>query len=157
MNIGENFCFSKSTKLFVASFMCVLGLSYIPLLLSIWIDTEMKVCNIQQAYGGFEFAEMVEHTGKHISWFAFTFGLAVLTFLLTTNYSQKVKSVFAVLPFVLIISDIGSMWLIRFAPKIFCWQLWFSGFLLAICFLTIFLLTVINVLFRKCEQGERKI
>ncbi|PIQ87476.1 MAG: hypothetical protein COV73_03360 [Candidatus Omnitrophica bacterium CG11_big_fil_rev_8_21_14_0_20_43_6] len=132
--------------------MCVLGLSYIPLLLNIWIDTQMQVCNIQQAYGTFEFAELVEHTGKYISWFAFTFGFAVLTLLLGTDYSEKIKSVVAVVPFILIVSDIGSMWLIRFAPGIFCWQLWLSGFLLATCFLIIFLLVVSNVFFRKCKQ-----
>lgn len=147
MDDNKQFRSLKSTKLFVTSFMCVLGLSYIPLLLNIWIDTQMKISTIQQAYGGFEFAELTEHSGRYISWFVFTFGFAVLIFLLATNYSQKIKSIFAVLPFVLIISDVSSMWLIRYVSGIFSWQLWFSGFLLAVCFLVIFSLTIANVLF----------
>lgn len=151
MNNDRAFNSLISTKLFVVSFMCVLGLNYIPLLLNIWIDTGMKVAPVMEAYSGFEFAELVEHSGRYISWFVFTFGLAVLTFLTATNYSQKIKSVFSVLPFVLIISDIGSMWLIRYVSKIFAWQLWFSGFSLAVCFLVIFLLTVGNVLFARTK------
>ncbi|MFZ5800375.1 MAG: hypothetical protein ACOY3D_03230 [Candidatus Omnitrophota bacterium] len=149
--MNQPFCLLRSTRLFVVSFMCVLGLSYIPLLLNIWIDTQMKIGNIQQAYGTFEFAELVEHTGRYISWFAFTFGFAVLTLILCTDYSEKIKSIFAVLPFILIVSDIGSMWLIRYAAPIFCWQLWFSGLSLAICFLAIFWLTIRHVLFVKCK------
>ncbi len=129
---------SLSARLFISLLLCLLGLSYLALLWGIWIDTEMKIAYIIEGYADFESMELVEHTFKYIFWFIGTFGITVSLFLLT-SWPEKLKRLFAVSVPLLIISDIGSMWVIRYSD-FFAWQLYFSGILLATSFLALFLL-----------------
>lgn len=127
-----------SIRIFISLLLCVIGLSYLTLLGSIWVDTEMKVSSIIEGYGTFEFIELVEHSFKYIFWFIGTFTITVSIFLLT-SYPEKLKIIFAIVVPLFIVSDIGSMWLIRYC-SFFAWQLYVSGLILAACFLTMFLL-----------------
>lgn len=129
-----------STKLFVTLFLCLTGLSYITLLLHIWVDTEMKVSLVMQGYGTFEFTELVNQAHKYIFWFLVTWTPLVAIFLVT-SFGEGVKRFFAVVPMLLIVSDVGSMWLIRYWNKLwFSWQLYLSGSALALLFFAMFLL-----------------
>lgn len=136
-----------SVKLFVSLILCVVGLSYLTLLGSIWIDTEMKISMIIEGYGSFEVIELIEHSFKYIFWFICTFIITVSIFLLT-SYPDKLKRVFAVLVPLFIVSDIGSMWLIGYC-SFFAWQLYVSGLTLASCFLAMFLLIQYDLWLKK--------
>ncbi|PJC48410.1 MAG: hypothetical protein CO035_03650 [Candidatus Omnitrophica bacterium CG_4_9_14_0_2_um_filter_42_8] len=140
-----------SAKLFISLFLCVMGLSYITLLLHIWVDTEMKVSMIMESYGAFEFSELVDNAHRYIFWFALTFA-PVVALLFFTSFGEKLKRFFAVLPMLMIVSDIGSMWLTRYLSKTwFSWQLYLSGMSLAALFLIMFLLINYDIWFKKVK------
>ena len=140
-----------SAKLFISLFLCVMGLSYITLLLHIWVDTEMKVSMIMESYGVFEFSELVDNAHRYIFWFALTFA-PIVALLLFTSFGEKLKRFFAVLPMLMIVSDIGSMWLTRYLSKIwFSWQLYLSGMSLAALFLIMFLLINYDIWLKKSK------
>ncbi len=126
-----------SMKIFVSSFICIIGLSYCALLGNIWLETEMSIPLIIEGYGDFESMGLIDHSFRYLSWFAATFAITVLLFLLT-RASESLKRIFATTIPLLILSDIGSAWLIRY-NDIFAWQLALSGFMLALSFLTMFL------------------
>jgi hypothetical protein len=136
-----------SIRLFLSLLLCVIGLSYLTLLGSIWIDTEMKISNIIEGYGSFEFIELIEHSFKYIFWFISTFTITVAIFLLT-SYAENLKRIFAIVVPLFIISDIGSMWLIRYCSY-FAWQLYASGLILASSFLSMFLLIQYDLWLKK--------
>lgn len=143
---------SVSTKLFVTAVLCLLGVTYITLLASIWVDTEMKVANVAEGYGGMEFSELVSHSHTYLPYYLYIFAIAVGIFLFT-SYGEKIKRHFALAPFVVIFIDIGSMWLIRYANKIvFSWALLFAGIFLAISFLGIFALSMYDIWLRKIKD-----
>lgn len=125
-------------KFFVSLMLCLLGANYLLVLTQIWLDTGMTIEGILGAYRGFEPGELVEHSAKYLFWFLGTFGAGGFLFL-TTAHKEKVKKFFAVLVPVSIVSDIGSMWLIRYSDW-FAWQLFGSGFVLAGSFLAMFCL-----------------
>lgn len=126
-----------TVKLFISLLLCLVSLSYLMLLSGIWIDTEMKVANIIEGYGDFEFIELTEHSFKYLFWFIGAFGVTVSLFLMS-SWPEKMKRFFAVAVPILIISDLGSMWLIRYSD-FFAWQLYVSGALLAASFFVMFL------------------
>ncbi|MGE5280111.1 MAG: hypothetical protein ACM3L6_05140, partial [Deltaproteobacteria bacterium] len=78
----------------------------------------------------------------------YIFALPTLFFMFT-SYPEKVKRIFAVLPYVLIILDIASMCLMPCVSENFCWVLFFAGIFLSVTFLLLFSLTVFDVWFRK--------
>ena len=128
-----------SVRWFVSLVLCVMGLSYLTLLAGIWFDTNMKIAQIMEGYSSFAAMELVNHCHEYFFWFLFHF-ITVMTIFFFTSYSEKIKRFFAVLVPVFIVSDIGSMWLIRYVAKGFAWQLFISGLVLAITFLSLFLL-----------------
>lgn len=149
----ENFRVSRapiSMKLLMTSLLCVVGLIYLCLLLHVWQDTELKPSLIAKAYGSMESLELADHTHKYLPYYAlYLFALPVTLFMFT-SYSEKTKRIFAVLPFVLVIIDIGSMWLIPYVHQgLFSWVLWFAGTFLALNFFSLFLLNVYDIWLRK--------
>lgn len=127
-----------SFRIFTSLLLCVIGLTYLTLLGSIWIDTEMKISHIIEGYGSFEFIELIEHSFKYFFWFVCIFAIIVFLFLLT-SYSEKLKRFFAVAVPLLIVSDLSAMWLISYVKAIFAWQLYISGLMLAASFFALFL------------------
>ncbi len=127
-----------SVKIFVSLMLCIAGLSYLTLLGSIYIDTDLKVVNIIKGYADMEYMELTAHSFKYIFWFFGMFSIVGASFLLT-SYSEKVKRVFATIVPLFIVSDIGSMWLVS-KSHWFAYQLFASGAVLATSFLTMFLL-----------------
>lgn len=140
-----------STKVFISLFLCLMGLSYITLLLHIYVDTNLQVEVVKEAYSTFEFSELVDQAHRYIFWFILTLAPVVAIFL-ATSFGEKIKMFFAVMPMLLIISDIGSMWLIRYASKEwFSWQLYLSGMALAGLFLSMFLLINYDLWLKKSK------
>ncbi len=149
----ENFRLSRapiSMKLFLTSLLCIVGLIYISLLVHIWQDTEMKPSMIAKAYGSMEAMELTEHTHKYLPYYAlYLFAIPVIL-LMFTSYSEKIKRIFAVFPFFLIVVDIGAMWLIPYVSKdFFSWVLLFAGTFLGLTFLLLFLLNVYDIWLKK--------
>lgn len=148
----ENFRLSRSPisiKLLMTSLLCIVGLVYISFLLHIWQDTEMKPALIAKAYGSMESLELTDHTHKYLPYYAlYLFAVPLIVFMFT-SFSEKIKRVMGVFPFLLIIIDIGSMWLIPYANKGFSWVLWFAGTFLALTFLSLFILNIYDIWFKK--------
>ncbi len=136
-----------SVRLFISLLLCVMGLSYLTLLGGIWIDTELKVSYVIEGYGSFESIELIEQSFKYIFWFICTFTITV-SLLLMTSYPEKLKRCFAVVVPLFIISDTGSMWLVRYC-SFFAWQLYASGMVLATCFFVMFLLIQYDLWLKK--------
>ncbi|PIP21233.1 MAG: hypothetical protein COX40_00495 [Candidatus Omnitrophica bacterium CG23_combo_of_CG06-09_8_20_14_all_40_11] len=149
----ENFRLSRapiSMKLFLTSLLCIVGLIYISLLVHIWQDTEMKPSLIAKGYGSMEAMELTEHTHKYLPYYAlYLFAIPIILFMFT-SYSEKIKRIIAVFPFLLIVIDIGSMWLIPYVSQgFFSWVLLFAGTFLGLIFLLLFLLNVYDIWLKK--------
>ena len=140
----DNFKLSKaglSTKLLVTSLMCTIGLVYLTLVVHIWIDTEFKPSMVAEAYGYMEYIELTDHAHFYLpyySMFIFTIPLIILMF---TSYNEIIKSFFAVFPFVVIVIDIASMYLIPYLWSGFAMVLWIAGTCLGT---SLFILTDLN-------------
>lgn len=151
----ENFRLSKapiSAKLLMTALLCMVGLIYLSLLLHIWQDTEMKPTLIAKAYGSMESMELADHTHKYLPYYALYLLALPAALFMFTGYSEKLKRIFAILPFLLIIIDIGSMWLIPYMNQVFfSWVLTFAGTFLALTFLFLFLLDVYDIWFKKSQ------
>lgn len=139
-----------SMKLLMTSLLCIIGLIYISLLVHIWQDTEMKPSLIAKAYGSMESLELTDHTHKYLPYYAlylFAFPAALFMF---SSYSEKIKRIFAVLPFLLIVIDIGTMWLIPYVSNlIFSWALLFAGTFLGLIFLSLYILNIYDIWLKK--------
>ena len=143
-----------SMRLFLSLMLCLVGLSYLTLLAGIWIDTEMKMVNIIEGYRTFEFIELVQHSFRYIFWFIGIFGITVSLFLLS-SFPERGKKFVAVAVPLWIISDIGSMWLIRYSD-FFAGQLYVSGVMLAAGFLAMFSFIQRDLWFSKVEVKVRE-
>jgi len=141
-----------SAKLLMTTLLCVVGLIYLSLLLHIWQDTEMKPALIAEGYGSMESMELADHTHKYLPYYALYLLALPAALFMFTGYSEKLKRIFAVLPFLVIIVDIGAMWLIPYANQVFfSWVLMFAGTFLAMIFLALFLLDVYDVWLGKAD------
>lgn len=144
-----------SMKLLLTSLLCIVGLIYISLLLHIWQDTEMKPSLIAKGYGSMEAMELADHTHKYLPYYViYLFAIPTALFMFT-SYPEKIKRFFAVFPFLLIVIDIGSMWLIPYASKdFFSWVLLFAGTFLGLTFLLLFMLNVYEIWLKKVSGLE---
>jgi hypothetical protein len=130
--------------------LCSVGLTYVTFLVHIWIDTQMIVKNIATAYGGMEYIELTNHAHIYYPYYAIYLFLLPTALFMFTSYSEKFKVFFAAFPFVIIFCDIASMYLIPYASKtLFAYVLWTAGTLLALSFLTMFVLNCYDIWFRK--------
>ncbi|HAZ10703.1 MAG: hypothetical protein A2047_02240 [Omnitrophica bacterium GWA2_41_15] len=149
----ENLRISKapiSAKLLMTTLLCMVGLIYLSLLLHIWQDTEMKPALIAKAYGSMESMELADHTHKYLPYYALYLLALPAALFMFTGYSEKMKRIFAILPFLVIIIDIGAMWLIPYAHQVFfSWVLTFAGTFLALTFFSLFLLDIYDIWLKK--------
>ena len=138
-----------SVKLLATVLLCMVGLIYLSLLGQIWQDTEMKPSLIAEGYGTMEAMELTYHSHTYLPYYAlYLFALPIFLFMFT-SYSEKLKRILAVLPFALIVVDIGSMWLIPYASNGFAVVLWLAGTCLGLIFLSIFVLNLYDIWLRK--------
>ncbi len=127
-------------KLFASSLLFIIGLMYIVLLVNIHVDTEFKPSFIIEAYGEMEYIELSAIVHDALPYYALLiFAIPVLLFMFT-SYSDKIKRLCAIVPFMLILVDVGSMYLIPYVNKVFfSYTLWIAGLCLAITFLMLFI------------------
>jgi len=138
-----------SLRLFATVMLLVVGLIYLTLLVHIWIDTQMKASNIAEAYGGMEYIELTDHAHTYLPYYSiFVFLIPVLIFMFT-SFPERLKRCFAVFPFIVIVIDIGSMYLIPYLWRGFGWVLFFAGTTLGILFLLLFVLNLYDLWLRK--------
>ncbi len=134
-----------STKLLVTSLLCVIGLTYLTLVVHIWIDTEMRPSLVTEAYGGMEYMELTDHAHNYLPYYAiFLFAIPVTVFMFT-SYNEKLKNFIAVFPFMVIVLDIASMYLIPYLWSGFGMILWLAGTCLGLTLLSLFFLTMYDV------------
>ena len=126
-----------SLRLFIGLFLSLAGLCYVTLLGSIWYDTQWSLAAISEGYGSMGNIELFHHSFKHLFWFFGIFGFAIFLFLLT-NASEKAKQWMTASIPIVIVSDIGSAWLVRFSGA-FSYVMFASGVFLSVCFLGIYL------------------
>ena len=138
-----------SIKLLASTLLCIIGLIYLVLLVHICIDTEMKVSLIAKAYGGMEYIELTDHAHTYLPYYSLFIFLIPITLFMFTSYSEKLKSFFAVVPFLVIVVDISSMYLIPYVSPIFATVLFIAGTFLGLTFLTLFSLLQYELWFRK--------
>jgi len=138
-----------SIKLLMTNLLCVVGLIYLCLIIHIWQDTQMKPALIAKGYCSMEAMELTEQAHKYLPYYAIYIFLVPTILFMFTSFSEKIKRLFAVLPYLLIIIDIGSMCLIPYVSLRFCWALFFAGMFLAILFLLLFILNIFDIWFRK--------
>ncbi len=138
-----------STKLLITSLMCIIGLIYLVLVVHIWIDTELKPSMISEAYGYMEYIELTDHAHYYFPYYALFIFAIPLTIFMFTSYSEIIKMFFAVFPFIVIVIDIASMYLIPYLWTGFAWVLWLAGTCLGTMLLILFILTMYDVWVRK--------
>lgn len=137
-------------KLLASALLCVIGLIYIILVVNIWIDTELKPSIIIEAYGDMEYIELTANAHIDLPHYSlFIFAIPVFLFMFS-SYSDKLKCFMAIFPFVMIIIDVGSMYLIPYLNKVFfSYTLWLAGTCLAITFLLLFIFIQYDMWFKK--------
>ncbi|MHB9029466.1 MAG: hypothetical protein ACYC9O_11920 [Candidatus Latescibacterota bacterium] len=144
-----------SMKLLASSLLCMLGLVYITLLVHIWIDTEMKVSMIEKAYSGMEYIELTDHAHLYLPYYSlFLFTIPIFMFMFT-SFSEWIKAFFAVVPYIIIVVDIASMYLIPYVSPVFAAVLWLAGTCLGLSFTTLFVLTLYDIWLRKADVGVK--
>lgn len=140
-----------SVKLLATMAVFGLGITYLILALHIFIDTQFNASLIKEAYSGMDWYELVDNTHKYFPYYGvYIFAFALFLFVLGTSYPEWLKNLVVIVPNVLILIDISSMWAIRFVnADIFSWVLFFAGLSLAMCFAVIEILLVYDIWFRK--------
>ena len=138
-----------SIKLLATSLLCVIGLIYLVLVVHIWIDTEMKPSMVAEAYGYMEYIELTDHAHFYLPYYAlFIFAIPIAIFMFT-SYNEKLKSFFGVFPFLVIIVDIASMYLIPYLWTGFAMVLWLAGTCLGISLFILFIMTMYDIWLKK--------
>jgi uncharacterized membrane protein len=136
-------------KFFITTLLCIIGLVYITLLVTVFIDTEFKPSFIREAYGDMEYIEISQIVHNALPFYAlFLFAIPVFLFMFT-SYSEKAKRFMAVFPFVIILFDVGSMYLIPYVSKGFSYVLWLAGLFLAVTFLALFIMIQYDLWLKK--------
>lgn len=148
----EDFRLSKaalSKKLLVTSLLCIIGLTYLVLVVHIWIDTEFKPSLVAESYGYMEYIELTDHAHFYLPYYwLFIFALPITIFMLT-SYSEMLKCFFAVFPFIIVVIDIASMYLIPYLWKGFAMVLWLAGTCLGTTLFILFILIMYDVWLRR--------
>ncbi len=148
----NNFKLSSATlyvKLLVTTLICIIGLIYMTLVLQKWIDTGEWPFKVAEGYQYMEYIELTDHAHFYLPYYGlFIFAIPVTLFMFT-SYSEKIKSFFAVFPFIMIVINIVSIYLIPYVWLGFAMVLWFSGTCLGISLLILFILTIKDMWFRK--------
>ena len=148
----DNFTLSKSqvwTKLFVTGLLCIIGLTYLLLVVHIWIDTEMKPSMVADAYGGMEYIELTDHAHFYMPYYGLFLVAIPVGLMLLTSFSGKVKTFFALFPFVMTVIDIAAMYLIPYLWLGFAYVLWLAGTCIGTSLFVMMLMIFYDVWLRK--------
>lgn len=146
-----------SVRLFASVLLCAIGLTYITLLMHVYIDTEMKPSMVADAYKSMEYIELTTGAHEYLPYYIFFIFAPAAAIFMFTSYTEGWKRFFAVAPFLVIAGDIASMYLIHYVSPVFGYVLWAAGTCLAFMFLTLYLMTMYDIWLRRTtEQRETK-
>jgi hypothetical protein len=148
---------SFSSKMFLSSILCSIGVSYLLLLLHIWIDTQMKPAMIEKAYGAMEYIELTGQAHTYYPYYALILFFIPVGIFMASSYSSKLKTFFAIFPFVITFIDIGSMYAIPYIGKTFSYVLWTAGTCLALSFCTLFILNMLDLWIRRPKTDTEEV
>jgi len=138
-----------SIKLLVTSLLCTIGLIYLLLVVHIWIDTEMKPSMVAEAYGYMEYIEITDHAHFYLPYYSlFIFAIPIALFMFT-SFNETIKCLFAVYPFLVIVVDIASMYLIPYLWTGFAMVLWLAGTCLGISLMILTILILYDTWLKK--------
>ncbi len=140
---------SISVKLLVTTLICMIGLTYITLVLQKWFDTGEWPFKVAEGYQYMEYIELTDQAHFYLPYYGLIIFAIPIIVLMFTSYGEKVKSFFAVFPFVVIVIDSASTFLIPYVWLGFALVLWLTGTILGITLLTLFVLVIYDIWFRK--------
>ena len=145
-----------SVKVMATMILLGIAITYCILALHIYIDTEFNPKLIGEAYSTFEWIELTDQTHKYFPYYGiYIFAFAIILFVMGTSYSEKLKIFLTIMPSVMIMIDIGSMWAIPYISKgIFGWVLFFAGNFLALSFASLFVLTLYDIWIKKSKMKK---
>lgn len=139
----------KYMKLTLSFFLLIIALGYFMGLLNVYDKTGLSYDGVvthirgseEEMIYGKEFGDMVSVSHTHVSGWGMMFLLVIVIFAFS-NFSEKLKGILGVLPFVFIVSDMGTMWLTLYVAEPFAWLWMISGGVLGFLF---YLLIVLNL------------
>lgn len=99
------------------------------------------------------FSELVDASHVHLFGMPMMFALLGGIFLLT-SVKENWKRLIVSIPFVAIVLDIGSFWLIRYVAPQFVILMIFSGMLMGTSFLVFFLVPIYEMWIKKTNHEE---
>ena len=138
-----------SIKLLVTSLLCIIGLIYLLLVVHIWIDTEMKPSMVAEAYGYMEYIEITDHAHFYLPYYALLIFAIPIALFMFTSFNETIKCLFAVYPFLVIVVDIASMYLIPYLWTGFAMVLWLAGTCLGISLMILTILILYDTWLKK--------
>lgn len=146
----------KYLKIVLTFFLLVMALGYLMGLLNIYDKTHLSYDGVimhirgseEEMIYGKEFGDMVSVSHTHISGWGMMFLLLIIIFAFS-HFSEKLKGILGVLPFVFIVLDMGTMWLTLYVAEPFAWLWMLSGGGLAFLFYLLIVLNLYELLLRK--------
>ena len=148
----NNFKLSSSSlyiKLFLTALICLIGLTYLVLVLNKWLDTGGWPYKVAEGYQYMEYIELTDHVHVILPYYwLFVFAIPITLFMLTT-FSETLKRFFAVFPFIIIVIDSACVYLIPYVWDGFAMVLWLTGVTLGVTLLALFILDFYEIWFRK--------
>ena len=140
---------SFSIKLFLTILLCIVGLTYATLIVQKWVDTGEWPFMVSEGYQYMEYIELTDYVHIYLPYYwLFLFAIPITMFMLT-SFSETLKRFFAVFPFIIIILDSISVYLIPYVWNGFAMLLWLTGATLGVTFLMLFILTLKDMWFSK--------
>lgn len=140
---------SLHVKLFLTSLICIIGLIYLSLVMQKWIDTGEWPFMVAEGYQYMEYIELTDYAHFNMPYYAIFIFTIPITLFMFTSFGEKTKVFFAVVPFLVIALDTASIFLIPYVWLGFALLLWFTGTFLGLTLLTLFILTLYDMWFRK--------
>ncbi len=146
----------KYLKIALTFFLLIMALGYLMGLLNVYDKSHLTYKGTIQHIRGSEeemiyekeFGDMVSVSHTHISGWGMMFLLLLIIFAFS-HFSEKLKGILGVLPFVFIVSDMGTMWLTRYVAEAFAWLWMLSGGVLAFLFYLLIVLKLYELWMRK--------
>ena len=140
-------------KLLATSLLIIIGLTYLLLILKIFIGTEMRPVNISETYAEIEYYELTHEAHRYLPYYAlFIFAIPTALFMVT-SYSEKQKRFFAVAPYITMVIDIFAIYMISYLWLGFAYVVWFFGILLGLFLLALIVLNLYDVWIRKVSMN----
>ena len=152
-----------SFKVLVSFFLLIVGLGYVFGLINIYNNTGFSYTGLVTHYRGdvpkeFAFAKLVQHNHVHLFSLAMLFFQVGIIFSLT-QIPEFLKAILIAIPFLGMLLDFTSFWLLTFVSPVFAWfSICFGGGMALSFFLLIgrplYEMWILPLWHRRWPQGE---